>query len=172
MLDAEIGAKLVELMLSRGRALAQAKQPVCESLSIIGQHAGDFHRCCTRQITQKAARIGGSLCWIDAHKDPACRPVDGDKEVTPPVLIGHLGQIFDVDMLIARLVGLEGTVYRLGFLRLQRMQIAHAMAAHTAIETRARHMWVQKLAHHGKQIIQRQKQGRSQCNSHSLLRRA
>ena len=26
MLDAEIGAKLVELMLSRGRALAQAKQ--------------------------------------------------------------------------------------------------------------------------------------------------
>ena len=31
MLDGEIGAKLVELMLSRGRALAQAKQPVGES---------------------------------------------------------------------------------------------------------------------------------------------
>ena len=34
MLDAEIGAKLVELMLSRGRAIAQAKQPVGESLAV------------------------------------------------------------------------------------------------------------------------------------------
>ena len=34
MLDAEISAKLVKLMLSRGRALAQAKQRVGESLSV------------------------------------------------------------------------------------------------------------------------------------------
>jgi hypothetical protein len=34
MLDAEIGAKLVELMLSRGRAFAQAEEPVCKSLSL------------------------------------------------------------------------------------------------------------------------------------------
>lgn len=48
MLDAEIGAKLVELMLSRCRALAQAKQPVGESLSVVGKYPDDLHRCSTR----------------------------------------------------------------------------------------------------------------------------
>ena len=43
MLDAEISAKLVELMLSRGRALAKAKQPVGESLSVVGQYPSDLH---------------------------------------------------------------------------------------------------------------------------------
>ena len=38
MLDAEICAKPVELMLSCGRALAQAKQPIGESLAVVGQH--------------------------------------------------------------------------------------------------------------------------------------
>ena len=71
MLDAEISAKPVELMLSRGRALAQAKQPVGESLAVVGQYPSDLHRCRARQITQEAARIGSSLCWIDSHKDPA-----------------------------------------------------------------------------------------------------
>ncbi len=69
MLDAEIRAKLVKLMLSRGHALAQAKQPVGESLSVVGQYQGNLHRCCTRQITHEEARIGSSLCCIDADKD-------------------------------------------------------------------------------------------------------
>ena len=69
MLDAEISAKLVELMLSRGRALAQAKQPIGESFAVVSQHPGDLHRCCTGQITQEAPRIGSGLCWIDVHKD-------------------------------------------------------------------------------------------------------
>ena len=117
MLDAEVSAKLVELMLSCGSALAQAKQPVGKSLSVVCQHPGDLHRCRARQITQEAARIGSGLCWIDADKDPACRPVDGDKEIPPPVLIGHLRQVFDVDMQIARLICLEGSVCLLGFLK-------------------------------------------------------
>jgi hypothetical protein len=62
MLDAEISAKLVELMLSRGRALAQAKQPVGESLAVVGQYPGDVHRCRAGQITQEAERIGSGLC--------------------------------------------------------------------------------------------------------------
>ena len=172
MLDAEISAKLVKLMLSRGRALAQAKQPVGKSLAVVGQYPSDLHRSRTGQVTQETARIGSSLCWIDAHKDPAGRPIDGDKEVTPSVLIGHLRQVFDVDMQIARLICLEGSVCRLGFFRLQVAQVAHTMAAQAAIKTGARYMWVQELTHHREQVIQRQQQRRSQCDSYSLLRRA
>ncbi|WP_445810676.1 hypothetical protein [Yoonia sp.] len=40
-LDAEINSKQIELMLSRGRALAQAKQPVGESLAVVGQYPSD-----------------------------------------------------------------------------------------------------------------------------------
>ena len=158
-------------MLSCGRALAQAKQQVGESLAVVGQDPGYLHRCCTGQITQEAARIGGGLCWIDADKDPACRPVDGNKEVTPPVLIGHLRQVFDVDMQIARLICLEGRVCWLGFFWLQFAQVGHSMTAHAAIETGPRNMWVQELAYNSEQVIQRQEQGRSQCDSDSFLRR-
>lgn len=38
-------------------------------------------------------------------------------------------------------------------------QVAHAMTAQAAIETRARNMWVHELAHYGEQIIQRQERG-------------
>ena len=62
MLDAEIGAKLVKLMLSRGRAFAQAKQSVGKSLAVVGQYSGDLNWCHAGQIAQEAARIGGSLC--------------------------------------------------------------------------------------------------------------
>ena len=75
-------------------------------------------------------------------------------------------------MQIARLICLEGRVCRLGFFRLEFAQVAHTMTAHAAIKTGARNMWVQELAYHGEQVIQRQKQHCSQCDSYSLLRRA
>ena len=169
MLDAEIGAKLVELMLSRCRALTQTKQPFGESLSVVGQYQGDLHRGWARQITQEAARIGSSLCWINADKDPACRPVDGHKVLTPSVLVGHLQQVFDVDMQLARLICLGGRMCRLGFFWLQFGQVAYTMTVQAAIETGPGNMLVQELAHNSEQVIERQEQGRSQCGSHSLL---
>ena len=166
MLDVKISAKLVELMLPLGRALSQAKQPIGESLAVVGQYPSGLHRRRSRQITQEAARVGSSLCWIDAHKYPACRPIDGNKEVTPPVLIGHLRQVFDVDMQIPRLICFERTVCRPGFFRLQVAQVANTMAAQAAIKAGARYMWVQELTYHCEQVIQRQQQRRSQCDSY------
>ena len=46
----EFKFEAVKLVTERGVAVAQAKQPVGESLSIIGQHPGDLHRGCARQI--------------------------------------------------------------------------------------------------------------------------
>ena len=42
------------------------------------------------QRLQEAARAGGGLVGLDGHKDPAGRPVDGHKEVTPAGLVRQL----------------------------------------------------------------------------------
>ncbi len=90
---------------------------------------------------------------IDADKDPRCRPVDGNEKISTSVLIGHLGQVFVVNMQITQLICIEGTVCRLGFLRLQRTQVARTMMAEAAIKTGARYMWVQELTHQREKVI-------------------
>jgi hypothetical protein len=52
----------------------------------------------------------------------------------------------------------------------QGILIAHAMAAQTAIQTRARNIEVEKLARHRQQVIQRQQQHPAQLNHNGFLR--
>ena len=44
VLDAEIGSKLIELMLPRGGVLAQTVEPVGKDLGTLSQNAGHLHR--------------------------------------------------------------------------------------------------------------------------------
>jgi len=46
--------------------------------------------------------IGSILYCLYKFKDPVSRIVDGNKDVTLPVLAGHLGQVFDADLYIPR----------------------------------------------------------------------
>ena len=171
MLDAEFCAEHVELVLACGRALAQAEQPVGESLAVVRQHAGDLHRRRALQVAQEAAGVGRGLRGIDSHEDPARRPVDRHEQIAAAVLVGHLGQILDVDVQVAGFVGLEAAMRGLGFLRLQRLQVAHPMPAQAAVEPRARDMRIEELAHHGQQVVERQKKRPAQRNRDGLLRR-
>ena len=50
VLDAEVAAELVELVLAGGRALAQAEQAVGELAAIIGQHRSDVDRAGSLQV--------------------------------------------------------------------------------------------------------------------------
>ena len=108
------------------------------------------------QIAQEAAGVGRGLRRIDADEDPAYRPIDGHEEVTAAVLVGHLGQVFHVDVQVAGFVGLEGAMRGLRLLRLQRLQVAHAMAPQAAVGVRPRDLRVEELAHHGEEIVERQ----------------
>ena len=83
MLDAEVGAQEVKLVLSRCSASAQAEQAVGEGLAVVCEHLGDLHRRRAFQVAQKAARVGCGLRRIDAHKDPPRRPVDGFVALIP-----------------------------------------------------------------------------------------
>ena len=142
-----------------------------KALAVVGQHAGDLHRGRALQIAQEAPRVGRGLRRVDAHEDPARRPVDGHEEVAAAVLVGHLGQILDVDVQVAGFVGLEGAVRGLGLLRFQRLQVAYPMPPQAAVEARAGNMRIEELAHHGEQVIERQEKRLAQCNRDGLLRR-
>ena len=171
VLDAEVGAEQVELVLSCGAALAQAEQSVGEGLAIVGQNPGDLHRGGTFEIAQEPPRVGRSLRRIDADEDPPCGAVDGHEELAPPLLVRHLRQVFHVDMQVAGLVGLEGAVRRLRLFRLQRPQVAQAMAPQAAVEAGPRDLRVEELAHHGQQVVERQQKRLAQRHRNGLLRR-
>ncbi|CUH40984.1 hypothetical protein JSE7799_03725 [Jannaschia seosinensis] len=170
VVDVEGGAKRVEGVLSRGSPLAQAENAGGELLAIVGENGADADRAGALQIAQEAPCVGRGLCREDTDEDPSGRPVDGHEEVTAAGLIGHLRQVFHVDVEVARLVGLEGAVLRLGRLGLQVAQVSHAMPAQAAIQPRARGVRVQELPHNRQQIIQRHQQRLSQGHRDGLLR--
>ena len=74
-------------------------------------------------------------------------------------------------MQITGLVGLERLVLGRKRFRLQVAQIAHAMAAQTAVEAGARGLRVQELPHHREQVVERHQQRPAQGHRNRLLRR-
>lgn len=107
MLDAQFGAKSVELVRAGGRAGAQAEHSVGELLAVIGEDPHDLHRRGALQTTQEAAHVSRRLRRVNAHEDPARGAVDGDEQITAAFLVGHLRQELHVDMHIARFVIFE-----------------------------------------------------------------
>jgi len=76
---------------------------------------------------------------------PAGRPVDGNEQIPTAAFIGHLGQVFHVDVDVSRFANLEGAVFRPGRLGLQVAQVPHTIPPQATIKTRARHIRVQEL---------------------------
>jgi len=77
---------------------------------------------------RQAARVCGGLGFEDADENPAGRPINRYEEVAARGLIGHLRQVFHVDVEVSRLVSLEGAVLRLLFLGREIAQVSHAFA--------------------------------------------
>ena len=171
VLDLEGRAERVELMRSGCRPLAQAEEPIRELLAVVGKNGADADWAGAFQIPQEAAGVGRSLGREDADEDPAGRPVNGHEEVAAAALIGHLRQVFHVDVDVTGLVGLEGAVLWLRGLGFQIAQIAHTMSPQAAVQPGTRGVWIKELAHNGQQVIQRDQQRLAQGHHDGLLRR-
>ena len=171
MLDVQGGAERVELMFASRSTFAQAEEAIGELFSIISEYGADAHRAGAFQVTQEAPRIGRCLAVADTNKDPAGRSVDGHEEVTAAALIGHLWQVFHIDMDVAGLVGLERAVFWFDSLGFEIAQVADAMTSQAPVEARARGVRVQELADHGKQVVERYQQRLAQSHRDSFLRR-
>lgn len=135
--DAQVAAQHVELVLARGLTFAAGKEPVGEFFAVVGQDFLYPDGAGLVQGTQEGTSTGRRLVVLDLHKYPARGAVYGHKQVAPAALVGHLRQVLDVDVQETGLIGLERLVRGRRCLGLERIQIAHTVAAQAAVEPRA-----------------------------------
>jgi hypothetical protein len=103
-----------------------------------------------------ASGHGRRFRGVDADEDPSRGAVDRDEEIPAAFFVGHLRQVFHVEVEIAGLIGLERFVRRLLSLRLKLTKISRPMSSQAAVKPGARDVRVHKLPHHGEQIVERQ----------------
>lgn len=84
---------------ARGLALTVGKQPVGELLAVVGQDFLHPDRANLVQGVQKRAVSRSRFVTLDLNKHPARRTVNGHKQIAPAALVGHLGQVFDIDVM-------------------------------------------------------------------------
>ena len=83
MVNPEVAAQQVELVLAGGGPFVQTEQAVGEFAAVVGQHRANPHRAGPFEIAQEPARIGGSLGYVDADEDPAGCPINGHEQEAP-----------------------------------------------------------------------------------------
>jgi len=149
-------AQFFKLMVTRGLALTACKQPVDELLAVVGQDFLHLDRARLVQGVQERASGSGRLVALDLNKHPARGAINSDKQIAPAGLIGHLGQVFDIDVDEARLVAFEGFVGLRRLFGLECVEVAHAVAAKTPVKTRARRLRTKELSGNGQQVVQGQ----------------
>jgi hypothetical protein len=101
-------AQLVKLKVARGLALKAGKQPVSELLAVVGQDFLHLDLTSLVQGVQKRASGSGRLVALDLNEHPARSAVIGHEQITPAGLVGHLRQVFDIDVDEPRLVAFAG----------------------------------------------------------------
>lgn len=161
-------AQLVKLVVTRGLTLTAGKQPVGELLAVVGQDFLHLDRGSLVQGVEERSCCSGRLVTLDLKKHPASGAVNGQKQIAPAGLVGHLGQVFDIDMDEPRFVAFEGFVGLRGLFGLEGVEVAHAVATKTPIQARACGLGAKKFAGDGQQVVQGQKQGLSQFD-HDLF---
>ena len=112
VLDTQLLTELIEHMFASRYLFAigvlfPAGIAVRELAPVVGQQRHDFNWAGAVELAQEVSTAAIGLVGIDFHEDPACGAVDGDKQVAPRRLVGHLRQILDVDMDKSGLIILE-----------------------------------------------------------------
>lgn len=171
MLDAQRGAQLIEGVPPGGCALARGEEAISELLAVVGEDRADAQRAGLGQGGQEGTRRSCALGALELDEHPVRGSVDGHEQVASSILIGHLGQVFHVDVHVARLVRGKGCVRGLARLRLQRLEVAHPVAVSAVTQPRARTIPVDELAHDRQRIIRRQPPRLAQLHRDDLLRR-
>lgn len=169
VLNVQCLAQLVKLMVARGLALTAGKQPVGELFAVIGQNFLHLDRASLVQGVEERSCGGGRLVALDLNEHPASGAVNGHKQIAPAGLVGHLGQVFDIDVDVPRLVAFEGFVRLRGLFGLERVEVTNAVAAKTPIKARACGLGAKKFAGDGQQVVQGQKQGLAQFDHDVFL---
>jgi len=162
-------AQLIKLVQTRGLPGTGGKEPIRELFAVVRLQLTDLERTGLVQGAKEGLGTGRGLVVLYRHEHPARGAVDGHEQVAPLRLISHLRQVLHVHVQVARLVALEALMGLTGRGGFEGIQVAHAMAAQTAVKARAAGFGADELARDGKQVVQRQQQGASQLHDHMLL---
>lgn len=142
VLNAQACAQLIELMFPCGLPGPRGKEAISELLAVVGEHLLNAHRAGLVHGIEKRLGTGRRLVLLDLHEHPARGAVDGHEQVAPTALVLHLRQVLQVQVQVPRLVGLERLARGRRLRGFERVQVASAMAAQTAIQARAGGFWL------------------------------
>ena len=141
VLDAELLAQAVEHVCAAGfLLLAASREAVGELAAVVGEQLDDLDGKGLLDFVEEVATAAIGLVGIELDEDPARSTVDGNEEIAPCRLVGHLRQVLDVHVQEAWFVVFEGLERGLGLscigqgLGLQLTQIANAMSAQAAVK--------------------------------------
>ena len=174
VLDGVGGADLIEGMAARGLTLAGGAEAIREFLAVVGEQLGDGEGRGGDQACEERAGRGGGLVVQQFDVDPAGRPIDGGKEIAALVLVGHLRQVFDINVHEARRIGFEGLCGRWAGLVLggaQGLEVGETVPAQAAVEARAGGRGGDEFAGNGQQVIERQQERLAQRHHDGFLGR-
>ena len=118
VVDAVLGAGLIEGVLAGGLALAGGAKAVGERLAAISEDGAEAKRGLGPEALQEAGGGGGGFVRLDLERHPAAGPVDGREQAAALGLVRHLRQILHIHGHEARLVILKGLGQRRFPLRL------------------------------------------------------
>ena len=170
MLNFHFGTAHIERMTARG-ALVFAGEAIRELAAVVSENLLNLHRRGQLETAQEVGTADFGLVAVDAEVHPARRPVDGDKQIATLGLIGHLWQVFDVDVQEAGLIVLEG--FERGWLAfnhgLKALQVRDSMAAQTPVQTRPGHIGIDELTRHREQVVERQQHHAPEFNNEYFL---
>ena len=87
---------------------AGRRKAIGKTLVIVGEQGFYLDRAVLQHLLEK--RLGAARRFVaaDFNIDPAGCPVDGHKQIAALRFIGHLRQVFIIDVQITRLIALEG----------------------------------------------------------------
>ena len=174
VLDVRFLAHLVERMIAGGLAFSRSAETIGKLLPVVGEDLADLEWCFFEQSLQEGLSRLGALVLADLQVHPASGPVDGHEQILAGCLVLHLGQVLDVDVHKARLVGLEPLV-GLGSglvaipLPLQGPDVGHTVTAEAAIQRRTAQTGLDEFPDHDQQVVQGQQQQFTDGHHHRLL---
>lgn len=98
VLDAELGAALIEAVHSGRLTLAVGGEEGGEFFGVVGQDRVDIERSCLVQRLEKAHGRMRALIGHQFQINPAGGAVNGHKSIAPLVRVAHIGEVPDVSV--------------------------------------------------------------------------
>lgn len=97
MLNSKLLAETIKDMVATGFPLtALAGETIRELAAVVGEQFDDLEGTGLFHFVQEINATAVTLVGVDCHAYPACSAINGDEQIMPLLLVGHLWQVLDI----------------------------------------------------------------------------